>query len=304
MPEINRIIANYGVLQLTDEQRQCASFSLYTQVERFDLNRSQNFKRPRPKSFYGYAQGLENGYVLWEKELSFENEEAYFWRNDELLTLQGIECAVNGFQVPISGIATAVGAIYIPSPPSDVTVRMMPTTDIVFRLFGRTTLYLRAISRPAPPLCNGEYNWQNREQPAASVINRRSPLNPPPVPLNPADPNGYDLPDSPYDGLDDKGDTYVPIQPDCQGCSLTITHDRPGEPRFPGGPPAVSPNSVNNFDASQCPIRIESDSEQGGSPFEVDKNYRVYDKNNNLMFGFTSYEFNKITVDVDNGECL
>lgn len=304
MPEVNRVIVNFGVLELTEEMRQCASFSLYAQVERADFNRSQNFKYPRPKSFYGYAIGLERGYVLWTKEISFENEELFFWRNEELLTLQAIECAVNGFQPPIQGIANAVGAIYLPSPPSEVTVKLMPTTDIVFKLFGKTTLYLRAVHRNPPPLCNGEYTWQEREQPVSGVLIRRDPLNPPNIPLNPADPNGYDLPDPPYDGENDEGDTYTPEQPDCQGCTVTITHERPGEPRFPGGPPAVNPNAVISYGPDDCPVSVETSPDTGGASFEVDANYTVRNKNGDVLFQATSYVFNPFTVVVDNGECL
>lgn len=304
MVEVNRVIVNRGVLEIPLDLRECESFSLYCQIERKDLNASINVKRPRGASFYGYAQGMEGGYVLWEKPLTFENEELYFWQNPYIVGLTSQDCQTKTILDTIDNLAIALGLTPLGPYTGEVVAERLPIDSVVFKLFGKTTLYLRAIFRPSPLACSVAITWKDRDKPVEPLSGGRTPFPPPPVPVNLVDPDGYDLGDPPYDGVDDDGDTYSPPRPNCTGCSLTITHDRPGEPRFPGGPPAVSPNAVVNFTAEQCPVRVESDSEQGGSPYEVDANYRVYDRNNTLLFGFTSYTFNAITVDVDNGECF
>lgn len=304
LPEVNRVIVNRGILRLTQEMRECQSFSLYTQVERKDLNASLNVKRPRPSSFYGYAQGLEGGYVVWEKPITFENEELWYWQNSHGVLLQAIDCAVFTIKEHVTGIAVQLGAIVQPIAPAIIPIERLSIDTIAFKLFGKTTLYLRAIWRPVDEPCSAPLQWFDREDPARPLGGTNLPLPPPNIPVNIVDPDRYDLGDEPYSAPDDYGDTYTPPRPNCTGCTITITHAQPGQPRFPGGPPAVDPNAVLNFTPEQCPVRVETFPDLGGASFEVDANYRAYDRNNNIVFQGTSYVFNPFTVTVDNGECF
>lgn len=304
MAEITRTIVNFGVIELPQSFRECQSLSIYCQVERQDDNASLNVKRPNAQSFYGYAQGIENGYVVWEKAISFQNEEIYFWQNVVGPVVTAIDCATKSILDTIDSLATALGAT--PGPPfsGEVRVERAHTQRVRFKLFGKTTLYVRAVNRAVPESCSTDIIWFDRQAPSVSTSNPRIPAPPPSVPINIADPLGYDVPDLPYDGVNDGGETYTPNRPVCTGCSIKVEHERPGEPRFPGGPPAVDPFAVFSFPAELCPISVTKTPDDGGASFPKDGDYTIRDKNGNIISQSTSFVFNPFTIEVDNGGCL
>lgn len=302
MAEVSRTIVNFGVLELSEEFRECLSLSIYCQIERKDLNASLNAKRQRPASFYGYAQGIENGYVIWEKPLTFENEEIFFWYNNESVLVTALDCQTKTILDTIDNLAVALGLA--PLGPYNAEVRLVraPTQRILFKLFGKTTLYVRAVSRPVPEPCSTDITWVDREAPAKDPGNPRIPSPPPPVPVNPSDPDGYDTPDPPYDGDDDGGESYKPPLP-CVDCRIIYSFTSPGQPRYPGGPNAPLGETTMVYPAGQCPLVLNTVPPLPGASWPVEAQYEIRDRNGTLVWDPTSYVANPLIIRIENGGC-
>lgn len=303
MVEVGRAIVNFGVYRPTELQRQCRKFSLYCQVEREDSNASKNTKRQRPSSFYGYAQGIYRGYVVWEKPLSFADELIYEWENPDVVLLTSLDCQTKTILDTIDNLAVALGLTPLGPYEGETVAIRMPLDRVIFKLFGKTTVWVRGVFAPAPEACSNPINWVEPEAPGINLENSRLAQEPPIIPINEDDPAGYDLGSPPYDGNTDGGETYNPNPPECEGCSITLTYARPGDPRFPGGPPSANPNQVINYAANLCPISLEIRPDDGQASYEKSGDFVVRDKNGNILNTYSSYTFNPFTAEIDNGFC-
>lgn len=304
MVNLLRTIVNFGVLQLTDSFRECQSFSIYCQVEREDLNASKNTKRQRPASFYGYAQGIYKGFVMWEKPITFQDELLYEWHHPNAVLYTTTDCQTKTILDTFDNLATALGLTPLGPYDGQVTLERAPLERILFKLFGKTTLYVRAHSVDAPEACTAPIIWVNREPPFSNLDNSRLAQRPPIVPVNEDDPNGYDLPSLPYDGVTDGGETYNVTPGVCDGCRIVLTWNAPGAPRFPGGPAAPSPNLIVDFPAADCPISLEVRPDDGLASFPKTGDFVVRNKNGVILNTFSSYEANPFEADIDNGFCV
>lgn len=210
---IRRNIVNYGVLRLTQDQRKVTGFTLWGRVERTDSNASFNYKLSYPESFYGYAQGIRRGHVLWTKMLKYNDELIFRYENPFQEQLLYQLCFRSEILSEILDIKANFGIEYDEGILSVVPeLALFELDGVAFRLFGKTTLVVDAFGQPPPNPCSFSVDWKEPEGPEKEEGEKPwKPKPPPPVIINGNDPRGYDLPDPPYVEEDqDDGLTYFP----------------------------------------------------------------------------------------------
>lgn len=196
------------VIGLTEQQRVSTQFQLTFSVVDESTWLYKNYKYPRYRNFYGYAQIMSGPYVVRSVELVHINQEVLYWFQDSTDILQSVGC---GIKKVLKGL----------NPPLDAIVKLyllrQRYTSVRFRLcpgvkanIGITWLYPER-------LCDEEVNFPPPEQGNPQPSNNKDP-SPSPRPSD----QGDDPKDrSKNDGKDDPNDDkpHEPVPGSKQGAT-------------------------------------------------------------------------------------
>lgn len=215
--QVTRNIVSYGVLLLSEQDRECVDVSVYAQIERDPGNGYENYKYPFPEGFFGYWQALYRGFVIASGPISQKNQFLFRQSNDLIAPVGLLHCWHTATYELLNRVA-AVNSLQNDNPaklPYILTYSRLNVDSFAFHLRPGTTLQVTAYGVDAGNPCDLEVVWVDPPGPAANPDDPLAPLPPSDVPVNPKDPNGWDLPSVPYNrATDDSGKSYDPPRPE------------------------------------------------------------------------------------------
>lgn len=216
---LQRNIVKKGILVLEDENREVSQWQLWGQVEREPESTSASFRYPVPQKFYGYAQGLFRGYVVWTVPLQYPNQLIAQNYDVELQKFPSHVCLHQFTYDLLQKVAfTAFVADNPGKHPLGLQASRIELDAIAVCLLPGCTYSLRFIGRDLNIPCENPIEWNEPLGPPSNGDPTAPAVPPAPVPVNPYDPNGWDLPDVPYDrDSDDNGYSYDPEREEDQG---------------------------------------------------------------------------------------